>query len=99
MQEWLKRALRTFLQAAVGCLVAGVAGAFTNGFDFTDSAAVKSAITGLLITAVATGLAAVMNLAKKDGIIEEWVENEDDVIVEDIEIDDTVEVIPEEAQG
>lgn len=53
MKIWIKRALRTFLQTAVGYLAVNV-----STVDFS----VKSAVTGLAVSAVSAGLAAVMNL-------------------------------------
>ena len=95
MQEWLKRALRTFLQAALGCIAAGLTSAFTNGFSFTDSDAVKSTVFGIIATAVAAGLAAVMNMAKKDGVIGDYdVQNDTEYLesyTSEEEYDDEIE--------
>jgi Na+-translocating ferredoxin:NAD+ oxidoreductase RnfA subunit len=57
-KETLYRALRTFLQAAVGYIVANVA--LINFND--DINLVKSTVTGLVVSALAAGLAALMNL-------------------------------------
>lgn len=52
--EWARRALRTFFQAAVGVLAAAIANA---------AGAVESLdVEAVIVLAVATGLAAVMNL-------------------------------------
>ena len=56
MKEVVKRALRTFLQAAAGYLAAELVGVVqTENFG-------KSALATLCIAAVAAGIAAVMNL-------------------------------------
>ncbi len=52
--EWARRALRTFLQAAVGVLAAAAADA-AGAVESIDAAAV-------IVLAVSTGLAAVMNM-------------------------------------
>ena len=57
-KETLKRVIRTFLQAAVAYIVANLAIVdFSSGRDV-----VKSALIGLVVSAVAAGLAAIMNL-------------------------------------
>ncbi len=53
----LVRAARTFLQAAVACIVAGVSGLINSGESIT-----KTALGALCIPAIAAGLAALMNL-------------------------------------
>ncbi len=53
MKIWLKRALRTFLQTAVGYIAVNVV-----TVDFS----VKSAVVGFAVAATAAGLAAVMNM-------------------------------------
>lgn len=53
--EWARRALRTFFQAAVGVLAAAIANA-AGAVESLDMEAV-------IVLAVATGLAAVMNLS------------------------------------
>ena len=62
-KETLKKAGRTFLQAAVGYIVAN--------FAFVDFTATKeviySALIGLLASAGAAGVAALMNLEKGNG--------------------------------
>lgn len=52
-KTFVKRALRTFLQTAIGYIAVNVAA--------TDLS-VKSAVTGLMISAVSAGIAAAMNL-------------------------------------
>lgn len=61
MKIWIKRALRTFLQAAVGYLVVAVPAVDFSG----DGKAVKTALIGIGVSAVAAGLAAAMNLKEK----------------------------------
>ena len=57
-RETFKRMLRTFLQAAIACIVAGFATIdFSSGKDV-----VRSALIGLVISSIAAGLSAVMNL-------------------------------------
>lgn len=53
----LVRAARTFLQAAVACIVAGVSGLINSGESVT-----KTALGALCVPAIAAGLAALMNL-------------------------------------
>ena len=52
-KPYVKRALRTFLQTAVGYIAVNIA-----AIDLT----VKSAVLGLAVSAISAGLAAVMNL-------------------------------------
>lgn len=56
--EWARRALRTFIQTAVGVLAAAV----------VESAGVleNMNLEAVIVLAVSTGLAAVMNLTKED---------------------------------
>ena len=58
MKNWLVRALRTFLQAAVGFASANVVIYFTN----IEQSETASAFLGLVTAAVAAELAAVMNM-------------------------------------
>jgi len=58
LKIWLKRALRTAFQSAVGYLVAAV-----PSVDWSqDRAAVRTALIGIGVSAVSAGIAAVMNL-------------------------------------
>lgn len=58
----IKRALRTFVQTALGYLAVNVA-----VVDFSaEKQLIKSALCGLGVSAVAAGLSAVMNLEKKE---------------------------------
>ena len=63
MKEAFRRALRTFLQAAVGYIVMTVPTVITAGMEFD---ALKAALFGLGISAVSAGLAAVMNLPARE---------------------------------
>lgn len=56
--EWLRRALRTFFQTAAGVLAAAVAEA--------SGALAAPDVEAAVVLAVATGLAAVMNLQAKE---------------------------------
>lgn len=59
-KETLRRAGRTFIQTAVGYIVVNIA-----VVDFASGKqAVKSAVTGLAVSAIAAGIAAAMNLNK-----------------------------------
>lgn len=60
----LKRALRTFLQTALGYILANLA-LFLTGTDFANAEMWKSAVCGLLVSSVSAGLSAVMNLEKR----------------------------------
>ncbi len=61
MKETLRRALRTFLQAAVGNAAANLAASATGIVKGGD------VLVAFIASCVACGLAAVMNLPKKDG--------------------------------
>ena len=56
-QETVRRAVRTFAQTAVAYIAVNIA-----VIDFTETAAIKSALIGLGVSAIAAGLAALMNL-------------------------------------
>lgn len=58
MKEWARRALRTFIQTAVGYAVVAVPSVDFSG----EKNAVKAALVGIGVSAVAAGLAAVMNI-------------------------------------
>lgn len=59
----LKKALRTFLQTAIGYLLANVS-LYIGGVDFNDGNLVKNALIGLAVSAFSAGAAAVMNIEK-----------------------------------
>ena len=56
MKNWVKRAIRTFIQAAVGYIAVAL-----PALDF-EGDGIKAALVGLGISAVSAGLAAVMNI-------------------------------------
>ena len=61
-KETLKRTARTFIQTVIAYI-----GVNLILVDFTeDKSVIKSALTGLLISAIASGLSAVMNLQKAE---------------------------------
>ena len=62
MKVWLKRALRTFLQAAVGFASANIVMYFA-GITYSEFG---SALCGLTTSCIAAGLAAVMNMKEVD---------------------------------
>lgn len=52
-KEWLRRAVRTFIQTAAGYISVNIV---------TTDMTVKSAVLGLAVSAVSAGVAAIMNL-------------------------------------
>lgn len=60
MKTCLIRAFRTFIQAAVGYASVNIVYAFSSSDGSIDT--LKTALTGLVISAVSAGLAAIMNL-------------------------------------
>lgn len=65
MKECIYRAVRTFLQAAAGYLAANLVLVVSNT-DTADFDALRVALIGLVSSAVAAGLAALMNMKKCD---------------------------------
>lgn len=62
MKNWLRRALRTALQTAVGYAAVAL-----PNIDFTaDKAILKSALIGIGVSAVSAGIAAAMNLEEEE---------------------------------
>ena len=55
-REWLYRAARTFVQAAVGYVAIVV-----PNIDFSDTSALKTTLVGIGVSAVSAGIAALMN--------------------------------------
>ena len=55
--EWAKRALRTFVQAALGYAAANALGVLVDGEGLT-----KNALGALFVASVAAGIAALMNI-------------------------------------
>lgn len=60
MKTWVKRALRTFIQTAVGYIAVNIA-----AIDFSETSVTRTAVIGLCVSAVASGVAAVMNLREE----------------------------------
>lgn len=58
-KETLKRAMRTFLQAAIGYIVA-----YVSAISFSDKENIKPQVISLIASAVAAGIAALMNLTQ-----------------------------------
>lgn len=56
MKNWMKRAIRTFVQAA-----AGYACVALPAIDWGNTSALRGALIGLGVSALAAGIAAVMN--------------------------------------
>ena len=65
MKEWLYRALRTFGQAMLGYLAANLLAVVTEA-DVSDPTGLVNTLMGLFAAGVAAGLAALMNLSKKE---------------------------------
>lgn len=56
MKNWIRRALRTFIQAAVGYACVAL-----PAIDWQDKGALRGALVGLGVSALAAGISAVMN--------------------------------------
>lgn len=63
-KECLKKALRTFLQTAIGYVLTNISLAL-GGVDLADGDVVKNALIGLAIAAISAGASAVMNLEER----------------------------------
>jgi hypothetical protein len=63
-REWLYRAVRTFLQAAGGYIAVNLTVYLAEG---SGTAKLKNAIAGLAASALAAGIAAIMNGGLSDG--------------------------------
>lgn len=62
MKNWVKRAVRTFLQTAIGYISVNAA-----AVDFSaDWTVLKSALVGLGVSTVAAGIAAVINFIEDE---------------------------------
>ncbi|MBQ3970473.1 MAG: hypothetical protein II685_08345 [Clostridia bacterium] len=59
MKTWVKRAIRTFIQAAVGYLAVAL-----PTIDF-EGDGVKAALIGIGVSSVSAGLAAIMNIKEE----------------------------------
>ena len=64
MKEMLKRALRTFVQAFFGYIAVNMTAALSGVAG--DKSLLREALIGLGVSAVAAGLAAVMNKPKRE---------------------------------
>ena len=65
MKEMIRRAMRTFIQAAAGYVAAHAAVTMTGVADRSES--LRGALLMLITAAVACGISAVMNLPGGDG--------------------------------
>ncbi|MCC8111666.1 MAG: hypothetical protein LIO74_08780 [Ruminococcus sp.] len=65
MKSWIYRGVRTFVQAVVGFLAVNLV-AYLTGVDYSDHTALKAVIISLGGSALAAGLAAMMNLHEDD---------------------------------
>ena len=63
MKEWLRRAIRTFIQTFIGYLSVNLVTAIAG---ITDKVEFKTALIGVIISAIAAGLAALMNLSSNE---------------------------------
>lgn len=64
MKEMIRRAARTFVQAAVGYIAVNLVYVISESIDNYDY--LKNALVGLGVSAIAAGLAAIMNLPEKE---------------------------------
>ncbi|MBQ1538784.1 MAG: hypothetical protein IIZ73_10790 [Ruminococcus sp.] len=58
MKDWQKRALRTFLQSAVGYFCTAIVTVDWGA----DKAIIKATVTGIIVSAIAGGISAAMNI-------------------------------------
>ena len=63
-KETVRRALRTFIQAVSSFIAANIVFQI-SGVDWTEKNTIRAAAFGLLMSALAAGIAAVMNLEPK----------------------------------
>ncbi len=61
MKECIRRALRTFVQAAAGYIAANIVMVVSNA-EVGNVDAMKLALTGLVTSAIAAGISAIMNM-------------------------------------
>ncbi len=66
MKESLYRAMRTFLQTAFGYIATNLALYLTESGGMQDTSALRTGLVGLCVSALASGLAAVMNREKRN---------------------------------
>ena len=57
MKNWIKRAVRTFVQTAVGYIAVNIVAVDWSA----DRSVIKAAVVGVGVSAIAAGMAAVMN--------------------------------------
>lgn len=62
MTNWLKRAVRTFVQTAIGYISVNIVAVDWSA----DRSVIKTAIIGVGVSAVAAGLAAVINFIEDE---------------------------------
>lgn len=58
MKDWQKRALRTFMQTAVGYVCTAIVTVDWGA----DKAIIKATVTGIIVSAIAGGISAAMNI-------------------------------------
>ena len=58
MKNWVKRALRTFIQTAVGYVCTAIVTVDWGA----DKAIIKATVTGIIVSAIAGGISAAMNI-------------------------------------
>ena len=95
-KETWRRSLRTFLQSVFSYIAVNLCIVDFN----SESDMLTTALVGLAIAAVASGIAAVMNMerpAPEEDNEDEIVIEEDDVIVEDEQSDEESEIIEDES--
>jgi hypothetical protein len=56
MKNWVKRAIRTFIQAAVGYAIVAL-----PAIDWQDTSTLRGTLIGLGVSAIAAGISAAMN--------------------------------------
>lgn len=92
-RTWVSRMLRTFIQTAAGCLAVGLPTVnFNDGWDI-----VKKSLIGLAITAIASGLAAAMNIYDEKENKETTDEETptEDIVVEETVVEPNGEIVEE----
>jgi hypothetical protein len=58
VKNWVKRAVRTFIQSAVGYFCTAIVTVDWGA----DKAIIKAAVTGIIVSAIAGGISAAMNI-------------------------------------
>lgn len=67
MKNWMKRAIRTFIQAFAGTFSTGIAVSMSN---VSDMDTFQTALVSLAASGIAAGVAAVMNIKDEKSIQE-----------------------------